>query len=181
MPPRQHLLPFCLSSAPKSRTSSLSIISLNTPPPHSASYSSLWSRLLMQRSAQETITVQVKWNEVAKSCPTLCNPIGCSLPGSSVHGIFQAIVLEWIAISFSRGSSQPRDRTRVSLIVDRRFTVWASLSPKTWVCFQTYHLFILNGVHLIGFFLPEFPPLLQGVKTLRKSSKCSCLEQESQK
>ena len=50
----------------------------------------------------------------------------CNLPGSSVHGIFQAIVLEWIAISFSRGSSQPRDRTRVSRIVDRRFTVWAT-------------------------------------------------------
>ena len=50
----------------------------------------------------------------------------CSLPGSSVHEIFQAIVLEWIAISFSRGSSQPRDQTQVSRIVDRRFTVWAT-------------------------------------------------------
>ena len=49
-----------------------------------------------------------------------------SLPGSSVHGIFQAIVLEWIAISFSRGSSQARDQTQVSRIVDRRFTVWAT-------------------------------------------------------
>ena len=50
----------------------------------------------------------------------------CSLPGSSVHGIFQAIVLEWIAISFSRGSSRPRDWTQVSRIVDRCFTVWAT-------------------------------------------------------
>ena len=49
-----------------------------------------------------------------------------SLPGSSVHGIFQAIVLEWIAISFSSGSSQPRDRAQVSHIVDRHFTVWAT-------------------------------------------------------
>ena len=64
-------------------------------------------------------------SEVAQSCPTLCDPMDCSLPGSSVHGIFQAIVLEWIAISFSKGSSQPRDRTRVSRIIDRRFTVWA--------------------------------------------------------
>ena len=62
-------------------------------------------------------------SEVAQSCPTLCDPMGCSLPGSSVHGIIQAIVLEWIAISFSRGSSQPRDQTRVSCTVDRRFTV----------------------------------------------------------
>ena len=50
----------------------------------------------------------------------------CILPGSSVHGIFQAIVLEWIAISFPRGSSRPRDRTRVSHIVDRPFIVWAT-------------------------------------------------------
>ena len=50
----------------------------------------------------------------------------CSLPGSSVHGIFQAIVLEWIAISFSRRSSQPRDWTWVSHIIDRCFTVWAT-------------------------------------------------------
>ena len=62
-------------------------------------------------------------HEVAQSCLTLCDPMNCSLPGSSVHGIFQAIVLEWIAISFSRGSSQPRDRTPVSHIVDRRFTI----------------------------------------------------------
>ena len=56
---------------------------------------------------------------------TLCDPMDCTLPGSSVHGIFQAIVLKWIAISFSRGSSWPRDQTQVSHIVDRRFTVWA--------------------------------------------------------
>ena len=65
-------------------------------------------------------------SEVAQSCLTLCDPMDCSLPGSSVHGIFQAIVLEWTAISFSRGSSQPRDWTQVSYIVDRWFTVWAT-------------------------------------------------------
>ena len=53
-------------------------------------------------------------------------PHGLSLPGSSVHGILQAIVLEWIAISFSRVSSQPRDQTRVSRIVGWHFTVWAT-------------------------------------------------------
>ena len=46
-------------------------------------------------------------SEVAQSCPTLCDPMDCSLPGSSVHGIFQARVLEWIAISFSRDFSDP--------------------------------------------------------------------------
>ena len=52
---------------------------------------------------------------------TLCDPMDCSLPGSSIHGIFQARVLEWVAISFSRGSSQPRDQTQVSRIGGRRF------------------------------------------------------------
>ena len=57
---------------------------------------------------------------------TLCDPMDCSPPGSSIHGIFQVKVLEWIAIGFSRGSSQPRDGTWVSRIVGRRFTVWAN-------------------------------------------------------
>ena len=64
--------------------------------------------------------------EVAQSCPTLCDPMDCSPPGSLVHGIFQAWILEWVAVFFSRGSSWPRDRTRVSRIVGRRFTVWAT-------------------------------------------------------
>ena len=50
----------------------------------------------------------------------------CSLPGFFVHGIFQARVLEWVAISFSRGSSWPRNRTQVSCIAGRRFTLWAT-------------------------------------------------------
>ena len=49
-----------------------------------------------------------------------------SLPGLSIHGIFQARVLEWVAISFSRGSSQPRDWTQVSCIAGRRFNLWAT-------------------------------------------------------
>ena len=51
---------------------------------------------------------------VIQSCLTLCDPMNCSPPGSSVHGIFQAKILEWVAISFSRGPSRPRDRTCVS-------------------------------------------------------------------
>ena len=49
-----------------------------------------------------------------QSCSTLCDPMDCSPPGSSTHGLFQARILEWVAISFSRGSSQPRDQTWVS-------------------------------------------------------------------
>ena len=63
---------------------------------------------------------------VAQLCPTLCHPIDCSPPGSSVHGILQARIPEWVAISFSRGSSQPRDRTQVSCIADGFFTSWAT-------------------------------------------------------
>ena len=47
--------------------------------------------------------------KVAQSCPILCDPIDCSLPDSSVHGILQARMLEWVAIPFSRGPSQPRE------------------------------------------------------------------------
>ena len=65
--------------------------------------------------AQSLYQSQVKPNAHGQSCPTLCDPMDCSLPGSSVHGILQATTLEWVAISFSRGSSQPGDQTRVSL------------------------------------------------------------------
>ena len=54
---------------------------------------------------------KVKWHKVTQSCLTLCDPMDYSLPGFSIHGIFQAKVPEWVAISFSRGSSQPRNWT----------------------------------------------------------------------
>ena len=66
----------------------------------------------------------------------LCDPMDCSLPGSSVHGIFQAIVLEWVAISFSRGSSWSRDQTQVSRIVDRCVAVWATREEIITGCTQ---------------------------------------------
>ena len=62
--------------------------------------------------------------------PTLCDPVDCSPPGSSIHGILQARILEWVAISFSRGSSHPRDRTQVSRIAGRRFNLWAAKLSK---------------------------------------------------
>ena len=62
-------------------------------------------------------------SEVTQSCPTLCDPMDCSLLGFSIHGIFQAKVLEWVAISFSKGSSRPRHRTQVSHIPGRRFNL----------------------------------------------------------
>ena len=62
----------------------------------------------------------------------LCDPMDCSLPGSSVHGIFQARVLDWGAISFSRGSSRPRDLTQFSHAVGRHFTVWATREAQKY-------------------------------------------------
>ena len=68
------------------------------------------------------------WSEVVvtQSCPTLCNTMNFGPPGSSVYGILQGRTLEWVAIPFARGSSQPWNRTWVSCIVDRFFTVWAT-------------------------------------------------------
>ena len=60
---------------------------------------------------------------VTQSCPTLCDPMDCSPSGSSVHRILQARILEWVAIPFTRGSSQPRDRMQVSHIASRVFTI----------------------------------------------------------
>ena len=68
----------------------------------------------------------------------------CSLPGSSVHGIFQARVLEWIAISFSRGSSRPRDWTRVSCIVGRHFTIWATREVRFIGCLYLWSFFAVQ-------------------------------------
>ena len=72
-----------------------------------------------------------KESEVTQSHPNLCNPMDCSLPDSSVHGILQARILEWVAISFSRGSSQPRDGNWVSCTAGGFFTVWAPRGLQT--------------------------------------------------
>ena len=61
------------------------------------------------------------WSRVPL-CPTLCDPMDCSLPGSSVHGILQARILKWIAISFSRVPSRPRDQTVSPALADGFFT-----------------------------------------------------------
>ena len=87
------------------------------------------------------------WSKVlvAQLCPTLWDPMDYSPPGSSIHGILQARILEWLAMPSSRRSSRPRDRTQVSCITGRFFTIWATLVQKKslpemtlgfrpWVC-----------------------------------------------
>ena len=61
-----------------------------------------------------------------KSCSTLWDPMDYSRPGSPVHGILQVRILEWVVMSFSRGSYRPRDQTRISCIAGRFFTDWAT-------------------------------------------------------
>ena len=63
---------------------------------------------------------------ITQYCLTLCDPMNCSPPESSVHGILQARILEWVAIPFSRGSSRPRDLTQVCCTAGRFFTIWAT-------------------------------------------------------
>ena len=75
----------------------------------------------------------------------------CSLPGSSVHRIFQTRVLEWVAISFSKGSSQPKDRTWVSCIAGWRFTIWATREVfQQYRNVENWHL-ISNNRMLVDF------------------------------
>ena len=76
-----------------------------------------------------------KWSEseFGQSCPTLCDPMDCSPPGSTVHGIFQARVLESVAVSFSRGSSRPRAQTQVLCIAGRCFYRQSHQGPYTLV------------------------------------------------
>ena len=96
-----------------------------------------------------TWCIHISKSEVTQPCANLCNPMDCSLPGSYVHGIFQASVLEWVAISFSRGFSQPRDRTWVSCIAGRHFTVWATreapvYSHYAWTKPPHQQIYLLN-------------------------------------
>ena len=113
-----------------------------------------------------------------QSCLTVCDPMDCILPGSSVHRILQARILEWVAISFSRGSSWPRDRTLVFCIVGTFFTVWDTGEVplllylteildgseksfrvrKIWVTFPVFCLFLIAGITLNK--LLYFPSLL---------------------
>ena len=92
--------------------------------------------------------------KVAQLYPTLCNPMNYSLPVSSVHEILQARILEWVAILFFRGSSQPRDQTWVSSIARWFFTIWATRkAQRIFVDFIKYFSLTLvrnNLLYLSG-------------------------------
>ena len=86
-----------------------------------------WSRIFIHIYAYYIYKCSVtQW------CSTLCNPMDRNPPGSSVHGILQARVLEWDVVPFSRGSSQPRDQTQVFCFAGRFFTIWAMMLSSGW-------------------------------------------------
>ena len=89
---------------------------------------------------------------VVQLCPTLCDPMGCSPPGSTVQGILRARILEWVAISFSRGSPWPREWTPVSCIAGRCFTIWATREvPQSISCIFGCFLRSIHVVRLGSF------------------------------
>ena len=105
---------------------------------------------------------------VTQSRQTLCNPADCSppgLPGSPIHGILQARILEWVAMSFSRGSSRPRDRSQVSGIVDGCLTAWATrvfthgFMVRTCRSYSLSSVLTCHTVLLIPVTMMHIPPL----------------------
>ena len=108
----------------------------------------------------------------AQSCLTLCNPMGCRLPGSSVHGIFQARILEWVAFSFSRGTSLTKDQTHVSCVpcVGRFFT---TLPPgKLFAYMYTYNTHAHNHMYLYMCILIHFKELVHVIVEAGNSKIC---------
>ena len=88
---------------------------------------------------------------VIQTCLSLCDPLDCNPPGSSVHGILQARVLEWVATPSSRGSSQLRDWTQVSCITGRFFTIWAYMGKESEKEYTYHFLYTWNIVNQLYF------------------------------
>ena len=91
----------------------------------------------------------VNVKSLAQLCPTLCDSVDYSPPGSSVHGILQARILEWVAISFSKGSSQPRDQTQVSRVAGRRFNLWATREAQQIYTYSVLWTLIIKAQEMM--------------------------------
>jgi len=103
---------------------------------------SIWFNFFLTPNKSMSLSACVCVCSVAQSCPTLCDSMDCSRPGSSVHWVFQAILV-WVAISFFRGSSWPRDQTHISCINRQILYHWA-----TW---ETLFLHITDKLYLLFF------------------------------
>ena len=104
----------------------------------------------------------VRSSLVTKLLRLFCHPVDCGPPGASVHGILQSRVMQWVAISFSSGSSWPRDRTQVSHIAGSFFTIWATREAQPW------HLIRITRDHWEDF---SHTPKAESV-VLRQPSTC---------
>ena len=82
--------------------------------------------LMVSHLTSQSLILKRSQSVITQSCPSLCKPLNYSLPGSSVHGISQARILAWVAISSSRWSSCPRHQTQVCCLAGRFFTIWAT-------------------------------------------------------
>ena len=113
--------------------------------------------LLYIRHCSEYFKTRTSFNIIlcvhmcAQPCPTLCNPMDCSPPGCSVHGISQARILEWVAISSCRGSSQPRDWIHVSCLAGGFFTT--APPGKSWIIIYFWLLKLLTYQHFLKLLL----------------------------
>ena len=137
--------PFC--SSPKRHVHSLifscSYSSLLQCPLTSSSYPN--HSQILHEAFYDCFIPQVK---VAQSCPTLCDPLDYT-----AHGILQARILEWVAVPFSRGSSQPRNRTQVSCIAGRFFTSWATREVIPQICLNSPTSHSVKVFKLLSFLL----------------------------
>ena len=86
----------------------------------------IWSNIILGVFVRVFLGKNYIWIGEIQLCATLCDPMDYSLPGSSVHGTLRARILEWVAIPFSRESSQPKDWTQVSHIAGQFFITWAT-------------------------------------------------------
>ena len=105
---------------------------------------------------------------VTQLCPTLCDPVGCSLPASSAYGILQAKILEWIAILSSRGSSRPRDWPWVSCIAGRFFSIWAThltFRLYLWIFFLSWTIIKFYNCELYAVSIYVVPKFLYIIKS----------------
>ena len=97
--------------------------------------------ILTIRTGYENMKYETVHAKSLQSCPTLCNPMDDSLPGSSIHGILQAWILEWVVMPSSRGSSQPRDRTQLPVKLSSSAKLMVNFSIQNAIPFLVQHVF----------------------------------------
>ena len=131
--------------------------------------------------AQNIFIYPLSLTGVAQSCLTLCDPMDCSLPGSSVHGIFQARILGWVAISFSRLSSQPRELRSPALQENSLLTELPGNSKMEdyWVIYIVTIRHWLRAVPWGTFILWQVGPTSWAANLVQQQEKCGCWQLEN--